>query len=277
MWINDLASVLGIPAAAATLAGAMYAACDAAEKSARPGALNEIGRILKDMSWESSAPSAIVERAFALTFGERQLSRKCFVRSLAATVIFVIAIAISFGSRVGFSLQYYKTARDNPWVVIGYFLIAGCLPYYFAVWKSRILIRLSVRYNRNLGRTVALVAIDLLGSVIVSIVFVYVFIFIQLLLTYLHSPLDVAVPHVVYIFTTVTPILPILYFSTLMTSLWMTLTLLATIVLKLLAPLQHITVWFFDTDKHPLEAIGMVSGALLMLGSLAWSLVRALI
>jgi hypothetical protein len=25
--------------------------------------------------------------------------------------------------------------------------------------------------------------------------------------------------------------------------------------------------WFFDVDKHPVQAIGIVSGALLMLGS----------
>jgi len=34
-WVNDLASVAGIPAGAATLAVAMYAACAAAEDAAR--------------------------------------------------------------------------------------------------------------------------------------------------------------------------------------------------------------------------------------------------
>ena len=47
-WINDLASSAGIPAGAATLAVAMYAACAAAEKAARPQALQDIGRTLKD-------------------------------------------------------------------------------------------------------------------------------------------------------------------------------------------------------------------------------------
>ena len=69
-WVNDLASGLGIPAGAATLAVAMYAACAAAEKSARPEALKDIGRILKDTSWERSVqPSTIIDRVFKLTFG----------------------------------------------------------------------------------------------------------------------------------------------------------------------------------------------------------------
>jgi hypothetical protein len=33
-WVNDMASVLGIPAGAATLAVSMYAGCSAAEKAA---------------------------------------------------------------------------------------------------------------------------------------------------------------------------------------------------------------------------------------------------
>ena len=64
-WVNDLASELGVPAGAATLAVAMYAACVAAEKAARPMALKDIGRVLKDSSWSRSMrPTAIIEQMF---------------------------------------------------------------------------------------------------------------------------------------------------------------------------------------------------------------------
>ena len=43
----------------------------------------------------------------------------------------------------------------------------------------------------------------------------------------------------------------------------------------LLAPVQRFTDWLFDVDKHPVQAIGMVVGALVMIGSLVWSFVRA--
>ena len=69
-WVSDLASTAGIPAGAATLAISMYAACSAAEKAARPEALKEIGRVLKNRYWSHSAqPSVIIEQVFRWTFG----------------------------------------------------------------------------------------------------------------------------------------------------------------------------------------------------------------
>src|ERR1700723_2711007 len=89
-WVNDLASAAGIPAGAATLAVAMYAACAAAEKAARPEALKDIGQILKDPPWSRSVrQSAIIERIFVWTFGERHLSWRCVKRSAVATMIFL--------------------------------------------------------------------------------------------------------------------------------------------------------------------------------------------
>jgi hypothetical protein len=57
----------------------------------------------------------------------------------------------------------------------------------------------------------------------------------------------------------------------------MALILLAAAVLKLFRPLHRFSAWFFDVDKHPVQAIGIVSGAPVMITSLIWSVVRALI
>jgi hypothetical protein len=65
--------------------------------------------------------------------------------------------------------------------------------------------------------------------------------------------------------------------STLLTSIWALLILVPTAILKLLAPLQRFTVWFFNVEKRPLQAIGIVSSALVMIASLIWSLIRAII
>ena len=54
---------------------------------------------------------------------------------------------------------------------------------------------------------------------------------------------------------------------TLVSSTWTFLILPSTTVVKLLVPRHHFAGWFFDVDKHPVQAIGIVSGALLMLGS----------
>jgi hypothetical protein len=65
--------------------------------------------------------------------------------------------------------------------------------------------------------------------------------------------------------------------STLFTSVWTILILLSTTVVKLLAPVQRSTGWFFDVEKHPIQAIGIVAGALVMIGSGVWAIVRAVV
>ena len=64
-----------------------------------------------------------------------------------------------------------------------------------------------------------------------------------------------------------------LYFSTLFTSGWLALIVLSTTLLKFLAPLQRFTTWFFDVEKHPLQAVGIVTGILVVLGAAIWKVV----
>jgi hypothetical protein len=63
--------------------------------------------------------------------------------------------------------------------------------------------------------------------------------------------------------------------STFLTSVWIVSVYVSTLTLNILSPLDRFTLWFFDVDKNPLRAIGTIAGALIMTGSLAWSLVRA--
>jgi hypothetical protein len=66
------------------------------------------------------------------------------------------------------------------------------------------------------------------------------------------------------------------YFSTLFTSVWLALIVISSTLLKLLAPLHRFTAWFFDVDKHPLKAVGIVTGALVMLGAAIGAVVQRL-
>lgn len=138
-WINDLSSILGVPAGAATIAAAMYSRCVAAERAARPEALLEIAQVLKDASWTQSArPSAIVERIFKWTFGERHFSLKCITRSACATGIFVTAIIVTLHLILG--INPFKGAVGNKqWYYD--LLTMGFIPDYIALGKTRILLR----------------------------------------------------------------------------------------------------------------------------------------
>jgi hypothetical protein len=69
----------------------------------------------------------------------------------------------------------------------------------------------------------------------------------------------------------------LLFLSTLFTCIWTVLILLSTTALKLLAPAHRFTTWFFDVGKHPVQAIGIVAGALVMIGSLIWTVLRAIV
>jgi hypothetical protein len=180
-WVNDLASGLGIPAGAATLAVAMYGACVAAENAARPEALKDIGRILKDPSWpRAEQPSAIIQRMFVWTFGERHLSWRCVERSATASLLLLLYLglvyhalfggefgpAISlrmalFGSALPSGLQaLMPTALQALLQISTGFILIALLPDYLALAKARVLIN-CMRSDFSISAIALLVATDL--------------------------------------------------------------------------------------------------------------------
>jgi hypothetical protein len=301
-WQNDLASVLGIPAGAATLAVAIYAACTAAEKAASQQALADIGRILKNTTWERSVrPSAIIERVFVWTFGERQLSWKCVSRSIVASAVVLSLVALmhrhelaswSFGGTS--SLVWFDTA-----LLLISFFAASVIPDYISIGKTRLL---TTVIDTVYGHTILIVIFDIILSLIISAVSIYlgralVFAYYSYSICDMnpgpYSVCKLSISRILYGFTALIEtkqdlsyylgigrgftyfVMPIP--ETLMTSIWTILIVLATTALKLLAPVHRFTAWFFDVEKHPVQAIGIVAGALVMLGSLIWSVLRAVI
>ncbi len=283
-WVNDLASGLGIPAGAATLAVAMYAACTAAEKAARPAALQDIGRILKDTTWGRSVrPSAIIERVFKWTFGDRHLSWKCGRRSLMATLCIVTTTALVDFLRSGVrpNIEDWVDPR-NIFDVMLTFVILSFVPDYLALWKSRFLVSLPISKFEGIFLVVA----DVILSLAISS-----------FLVFLYAQVRFGIPPGIH--TSIVeyargiggalinnlggfvgarnhvPLVGPMYVSTLFTSIWTILILLSTTVLKLLVPVHRFTAWFFDVERHPVQAIGIVAGALVMIGSLIWTVLRA--
>jgi hypothetical protein len=70
--------------------------------------------------------------------------------------------------------------------------------------------------------------------------------------------------------------LPVL-FSTLFTSIWTIVVLVSASLLKLLSPVHKVTAWFFDLENHPVQAIGTVSSALILMGWGVWTGIRTVI
>jgi hypothetical protein len=63
------------------------------------------------------------------------------------------------------------------------------------------------------------------------------------------------------------PLVGVLACSTLMTSVWIFVTVMASAVLKIIAPIQTFVEWFFPIDRHPIRAIGLVAGLMIWVGS----------
>jgi hypothetical protein len=195
-------------------------------------------------------------------------------------------------------------------VAIGILLFAA-IPDYVALAKTRLLVR-AISSSRGIARIVLLVVADVGLSAIISFVFAFGMFFVtrwtyrywhwawppllQILhWGYLASEDDyLAFDTRLNFFATAKSIFTgilapfngrlqfgfvalVFLSSTLLTSIWTILIVLSTTVLKLLTPLQRFTAWFFDLEKHPLQAIGIVAGAVVMCVSLVWTVVRAMI
>jgi hypothetical protein len=283
-WVNDLAAAAGVPAGAATLAVAMYAACTAAEKAARPEALEEIGRILKDPSWSSSVrPSAVIQRLFVWTFGERQLSWRCLCASVAASIVFDCAFALILRDQWNTIFWLQATYSIGSRWFFDLILRLSLLPDYFALAKSRY-IMVGIGSSKNAVQVVLLVLLDVAGSITISFLFLFAFLLAGNAYNLSHWIVNdwLAIVEQIssrFIGLQETPngfnLVQLTILSTVLTSIWTILILLSTTALKLLGPVHRFTAWYFDVEKHPVQAIGIVAGALVMIGSLIWALVRA--
>jgi hypothetical protein len=70
---------------------------------------------------------------------------------------------------------------------------------------------------------------------------------------------------------------PIFFMSTLFTSIWTILVAVASLVLRLLVPIQTFTAWFFDVERHPVQAIGIIAGGLVIISSLIWKVLEIVV
>jgi hypothetical protein len=65
--------------------------------------------------------------------------------------------------------------------------------------------------------------------------------------------------------------------SSLFASIWTVLLVVASALLRGLSPIRRLMTWFFDVEKKPLQAVGIVAAALILVGALGSTIVRALI
>lgn len=219
-----------------------------------------------------------MSRVFNATFGEHHLTLKCVTRSILATCVFVSAVIVTVYVTTG----RMRSLDRHFWSIL---ISIGFTSDYVALWKTRFLLR------RKLS-AIILLTIDVgLSLAISSIFFVFVyhsikhFTLIANILGYsnyddLPSDIDALMidwDSVIHMNNLYFYIPPVMFISTLLTSIWTLLIIVSSIVLQLLSPTQRFVVFFFDVERHPIKAIGIVAGALAIICSLVWSCVRLLL
>ena len=283
----DFASELGFPAIAATTAGFLYWVTSAAEKLARPEALRDIAVVLKSSSWSRSLrPASIVEQLFTWTFGPKHLSAKCIMRSAMCTILMVTALLIFHLFLTG------SPSVDGDWpFLLRMAPFASFLADYAALFKTRLLLKIIPGVP-----SLFLLVFDVLISMLISYislfmtlpeaVFGYTGNQLRIVGTLSSSLAHIELMNPLYEFQmleappldndTILLCFPVFYFSTLFTSVWLVLVVVSSAILKVLAPVHRITAWFFDVEKHPLQAIGIVAGILIMLGAAMLTIIHQL-
>jgi hypothetical protein len=218
-------------------------------------------------------PSAIIERLFKLTFGERHLSWKCIGRSCLATLSIFFAAWVTLILVAHPSALHWPSDGGTAFAIGLTVLTLGALPDYISLWMTRGLLNVLGRHDR-LVATLVVVSLDACLSLLASV----------LIVSFVSSKGaedTVGEEAIRLLHALIHPgdrdALSAFPLSTLFTSIWTILILLSTTALKFLAPVHRFTSWFFDVDKHPVQAIGIVSGGLVIIGSMIWTVLRAIL
>jgi hypothetical protein len=297
-WLSDLIGALGLPVGGATAAVALYYGSIAAEKEARPEVLKDIAEILKNKSWSiGNQPNVLVERMFCLTFGERQLSIKCMVRSFVSSTIFVATIFLLSFAFEQSEYRIYKLSFDGSIVsVLDRLIYISLIPDYSSIAKARVIIRHIGRSN-NFARIIALVLVDIILSVLIAVLSMMVYQTFEYVVlpgygfngdikeSFLAS-FEIAYESISDILGIIlgTPHgdtwLELFTTSTLLTSMWAIIAIASLAVAKMLVLADYarkFTTWFFNVDEHPIRAVGVVAGGMILMASLTGTLIGTLL
>ena len=166
-----------------------------------------------------------------------------------------------------------------PALFIAIFFLAGALPDYVAIAKSKFFLRKAARFRRTIWSTIVLIVLDGISSYVISVVSI-ILAAVGTVVGYSQLPWQHAIFYSsqgAELGETIGTFAGLFWYSTMLTSVWMLLILLSTVLLRIFSPVHRFTVWFFDVDRHPVKAIGIVSATLVLIGGLIWMGLRATI
>ncbi len=231
---------------------------------------------MDDQAISSRRMPEVINNIFSLTFGKRHLSLRCFARSCLATLVLSIIALLLIRLLPNGAQGEQMAINATPGMVFPASLFI-LVSDYLSLWKTRFFLN---RRTQTIWRLSLYLVLDILCSIVIAVlVFSIVLDAYYLILRHVTPPwssdpddiaadglrLGIALINMTALFTA------------LCTSIWMLLVIVSSSIVRALVPLHRVTIWFFNVEVHPIQTIGIVAGAIIIVASLVWSGIRALI
>jgi hypothetical protein len=293
--LPGILSWLDIPVAGALALGLVKSA-EWLEADAKEERLKYISNLLTERSITSfgKVGAAVVPFVFEKVFGSKAFSFKFVLRSILASVLFwVILTIIKHGNVIKiFATPLTFIDWDGKPVVAGptWLLVPAILLVdWLSLVKSKYLLQGLSRTKVTISHNILFIFMDVCATfIILSTVLDMITAILTGLKLFRAEAYDIYINNISkypydylrnYLYSDrVDSLLQVFIPSTMLTSAWVALVFIATLLLKLLAPLEYLrrfTLWWFkDIDAHPLRAIAKVAATLIVVGAFALKIAR---
>jgi hypothetical protein len=271
---TDLAGILSgfeLPAGAGVLAYWLVKGAGAIEADMREERRKDISDLLKEHSFTSLGRlgGSIVPFVFEKIFGSKVLGFKFVTRSILASILFWVVLLGVKHARVS---VIFHDITTFTWPFIPVILFVDWL----SLAKSKLIISVMAKRVTFYWNAIFLVC-DVGATLLLLMVAAYLSVFMVLLVAEYDSNIVLFVGWIRlssrYLqVSDVHSLSQVWAPSTMLTSAWVVLLVVSTILLKLLAQLEYVrrfTIWWFDVDEHPLRAIAEVAATLVVIGAIA--------
>jgi hypothetical protein len=284
-WLETISSILGA-GAGGVLAVAIYSGAVAIESEMRPEAKTQISALIRRTNFRPSLDILVdvVRHIFEIVFGDKHFTIKCLCRSFLASYLFWTILAIVFMMKyTSYMVNSFGGMITSIFDLLVFLIIItllSCIPDYISLYKGRIILRKMSRKPYVLNISILLV-IDLSVSLFIAYASFVSIVFWAAGKNSLYEVFD-AMLDGLKILAGRAPkreddiLVAIFNLTTLMTSLWTILIMIAAMVAKAVTGLTYImrfVNWMFDVDAHPVRVLGLVAGGITWTGSLVVNLV----
>ena len=278
--LPGILSWFGLPAGAVALGYGLVKGAESLEADASENALKYISGLLKKGPITSfgALGAAVVPFVFDKVFGDRPFRLKFVSRSILASICFWIILASI--KHPNWQAIWFELIKNGN--IIWYSIPITLLVDWMSLTKAKIILNVMPK-SGGIAWTVVFVLVDIALTGVILLLWIPAMsalmaiwglgTYLDIVTTLFSTSWNIIIEQVYAYLGGEQQLedLSIVFIpSTLLTSAWVLLFLLSSIVASLLRPLEYLrrfALWWFDIDKHPLKAIAKVAAVLIVVGA----------